>query len=255
MLFGFIDFHNRREKIIKFLGFLSFLCPSIYTLNSQCILPISLSLSHSLSAQVTFFLTGSLGLRRRRGSDQGQGQVQHSRMAVSDSQLYRELAQSSGGQAIQVTKTELPKATSIIVESSSSSLVALTPIVNIRVTLGPQCEGWDKRVLISHNSSHKCGRSLNKGSMLVQGFYLFSKACTHLLKTLSQTCDVGPSLAPMAMLQDEASVVQQHVTLGELLLKDASAIFLPPTLSTISLLLSFFLSGDHSTGCAEYRKG
>ncbi|XP_024261931.1 von Willebrand factor A domain-containing protein 7 isoform X2 [Oncorhynchus tshawytscha] len=78
---------------------------------------------------VTFFLTGSLGLRRRRGSDQGQGQVQHSRMAVSDSQLYRELAQSSGGQAIEVTKTELPKATSIIVESSSSSLVTILQAV------------------------------------------------------------------------------------------------------------------------------
>ncbi|XP_052385230.1 von Willebrand factor A domain-containing protein 7-like isoform X2 [Oncorhynchus keta] len=53
----------------------------------------------------------------------------HSRMAVSDSQLYRELAQSSGGQAIQVTKTELPKATSIIVESSSSSLVTILQAV------------------------------------------------------------------------------------------------------------------------------
>ncbi|XP_071195901.1 von Willebrand factor A domain-containing protein 7-like isoform X2 [Salvelinus alpinus] len=78
---------------------------------------------------VSFFLTGSLGLRRRRGSDQGQGQVQHSRMAVSDSQLYRELAQSSGGLAIQVTKTALPKATSIIVESSSSSLVTILQAV------------------------------------------------------------------------------------------------------------------------------
>nr|XP_046186079.1 von Willebrand factor A domain-containing protein 7-like isoform X2 [Oncorhynchus gorbuscha]XP_046186089.1 von Willebrand factor A domain-containing protein 7-like isoform X2 [Oncorhynchus gorbuscha]XP_046186098.1 von Willebrand factor A domain-containing protein 7-like isoform X2 [Oncorhynchus gorbuscha] len=78
---------------------------------------------------VTFFLTGSLGLRRRRGIDHGQGQVQHSRMAVSASQLYRELAQSSGGQAIQVTKTELPKATSIIVESSSSSLVTILQAV------------------------------------------------------------------------------------------------------------------------------
>eukprot|EP00063_Salmo_salar_P069230 XP_014044065.1 PREDICTED: von Willebrand factor A domain-containing protein 7-like isoform X2 [Salmo salar] len=117
---------------------------------------------------VSFFLTGSLGLRRRRASDQGQGQVQHSRMVESDSQLYMELSQASGGQAIQVTKTELPKATSIIVESSSSSLVTLTPIVNIRVTLGPQCEGWDKRVLISHNSLHKCGTILNKVSALVQ---------------------------------------------------------------------------------------
>lgn len=89
-------------------------------------------------------------------------------MVESDSQLYMELSQASGGQAIQVTKTELPKATSIIVESSSSSLVTLTPIVNIRVTLGPQCEGWDKRVLIFHNSLHKCETILNKVSALVQ---------------------------------------------------------------------------------------
>ncbi|XP_045569843.1 von Willebrand factor A domain-containing protein 7 [Salmo salar] len=78
---------------------------------------------------VSFFLTGSLGLRRRRASDQGQGQVQHSRMVESDSQLYMELSQASGGQAIQVTKTELPKATSIIVESSSSSLVTILQAV------------------------------------------------------------------------------------------------------------------------------
>lgn len=84
------------------------------------------------------------------------------------------------------------------------------------------------------------------------------KSFHSFIKTLSQPCDVGPSLAPMAMFQDEASVVQQHVTLGELLLKDASAIFHPPSLSLsllLSFFLSFFLSGDHSTGCAESRKG
>lgn len=82
------------------------------------------------------------------------------------------------------------------------------------------------------------------------------KSFHSFIKTLSQPCDVGPSLAPMAMFQDEASVVQQHVTLGELLLKDASAIFHPPSLF-LSLYSSpsFFLSGDHSTGCAESRKG
>ncbi|XP_053298127.1 von Willebrand factor A domain-containing protein 7 [Pleuronectes platessa] len=46
-------------------------------------------------------------------------------IATSDAQVYRDLAQASGGQAIEVTKTELPVATSIITESTSSSLVTL----------------------------------------------------------------------------------------------------------------------------------
>ncbi|XP_035521927.1 von Willebrand factor A domain-containing protein 7-like [Morone saxatilis] len=46
-------------------------------------------------------------------------------MVKSEAQLYRDLAQASGGQAIEVTKSELQVATSIIVESSSSSLVTL----------------------------------------------------------------------------------------------------------------------------------
>ncbi|XP_010903895.2 von Willebrand factor A domain-containing protein 7-like [Esox lucius] len=74
---------------------------------------------------VTFMLTGSLGFRRRRSSVQGQ----NSRMAASDSQVYLDLAQTSGGQAIQTTKTDLPRATSIIVDSSSSSLVTILQAV------------------------------------------------------------------------------------------------------------------------------
>lgn len=45
------------------------------------------------------------------------------RITASDAQLYRDLAQASGGQAIEVTKNELPVAISIVTESSSSSLV------------------------------------------------------------------------------------------------------------------------------------
>nr|XP_046266993.1 von Willebrand factor A domain-containing protein 7-like [Scatophagus argus] len=72
---------------------------------------------------VNFMITGVLGLRRRRQS----GNIQQllSRMGTSDAQLYRDLAQASGGQAIEVTEIELPLATSIITESSSSSLVTL----------------------------------------------------------------------------------------------------------------------------------
>eukprot|EP00064_Thunnus_orientalis_P014262 superscaffoldBa00002458_g14304 len=71
---------------------------------------------------VNFMITGSTVVNRRRRRDDKQ---QHSKIAASDVQLYRDLAQASGGQAIEVTKSELPAATSIITESSSSSLVTL----------------------------------------------------------------------------------------------------------------------------------
>lgn len=47
------------------------------------------------------------------------------RLAAADAQVYRDVAQDSGGQFIEVTKSELPTATSIIIESSSSSLVTI----------------------------------------------------------------------------------------------------------------------------------
>ena len=61
-------------------------------------------------------------VRRQIGNDQQQQQRQR-RSASSYVQLYRDLAQTSGGQTIEVTKTELPEAVTIITESSSSSLV------------------------------------------------------------------------------------------------------------------------------------
>ncbi|KAA8586838.1 hypothetical protein FQN60_000674, partial [Etheostoma spectabile] len=76
--------------------------------------------------QVNFMITNILGFRRRKRSDDSQEQgQQNSRILTSDVQVYRDLAQASGGLAIQVTKSELPMATSIITESSSSSLVTL----------------------------------------------------------------------------------------------------------------------------------
>ncbi|XP_032390256.1 von Willebrand factor A domain-containing protein 7 isoform X1 [Etheostoma spectabile] len=75
---------------------------------------------------VNFMITNILGFRRRKRSDDSQEQgQQNSRILTSDVQVYRDLAQASGGLAIQVTKSELPMATSIITESSSSSLVTL----------------------------------------------------------------------------------------------------------------------------------
>ncbi|XP_023272394.1 von Willebrand factor A domain-containing protein 7-like [Seriola lalandi dorsalis] len=72
---------------------------------------------------VNFMITGTVFGRRRRSDNNQQQQL--SRMGSSAAQLYRDLAQASGGQAIEVTKSELLEATNIITDSSSSSLVTL----------------------------------------------------------------------------------------------------------------------------------
>lgn len=62
--------------------------------------------------------------RRRRNGNQ----LQTRAISESDAQLYRDLAQASGGQAIEVTKTELPVAAATIVQSVSSSMVTSAQI-------------------------------------------------------------------------------------------------------------------------------
>lgn len=76
---------------------------------------------HFLLSQVNFMITDTTVTNRRRRRD-----TTHKRqraISESDAQLYRDLAQASGGQAIEVTKSELPVATSIITETSRSSMV------------------------------------------------------------------------------------------------------------------------------------
>lgn len=68
--------------------------------------------------QVNFMITDSAVLNRHNRFQR------HKRIAESDMALYRDLAQASGGQALEVTKSELPEATSIITETTSSSLVS-----------------------------------------------------------------------------------------------------------------------------------
>ncbi|RVE63983.1 hypothetical protein OJAV_G00141740 [Oryzias javanicus] len=75
---------------------------------------------------VYFMITDVPGFRRRRRADGNQQQTQ--RMVRADSQLYRDLAQASGGQAIEVSKNQLLQATSIIIDSTSSSLVTLLQV-------------------------------------------------------------------------------------------------------------------------------
>lgn len=82
--------------------------------------------------QVNFMITSGLGSRHRRQSDNDQ---QLSQTTRSGAQVYKDLAQASGGQAIEITESELLKATSILTESASSSLV-LT-----------KCSHWHQQLL------------------------------------------------------------------------------------------------------------
>ncbi|XP_059208298.1 von Willebrand factor A domain-containing protein 7-like [Centropristis striata] len=79
-----------------------------------------IALMERTQSVVNFMISGSTVVNRFRRSDQTQ-----IRISESDAQVYRELAQVSGGFVIEVTKSELPAATSIVTESSSPSLVTL----------------------------------------------------------------------------------------------------------------------------------
>lgn len=76
-----------------------------------------------LDSQVNFIISGSTVANRRRLRS-GE-QQQHSRIEEAESQLYRDLAQTSGGQAVEVTTSEVSEAISVLTESDSASLVAL----------------------------------------------------------------------------------------------------------------------------------
>ncbi|KAM4547257.1 von Willebrand factor A domain-containing protein 7-like [Fundulus diaphanus] len=71
---------------------------------------------------VNFIITDSVVTNRRKSNS---NQPQTRKIAESDAQLYRDLAQASGGQAIEVTKAELPAATTIITQFARSSVVTL----------------------------------------------------------------------------------------------------------------------------------
>lgn len=69
-------------------------------------------ISINLSPQVSFFMTGSSKRRRRS-------------LVSASFDDYKDLAVASGGQAIQVSKNQLPQATDVILDTSTSALVRL----------------------------------------------------------------------------------------------------------------------------------
>ncbi|XP_041838697.1 von Willebrand factor A domain-containing protein 7-like [Melanotaenia boesemani] len=71
-----------------------------------------IALIRSTKSTVSFFMTTGKGRRRRS-------------LRASDFDLYKDLALASGGQAIQVTKAQLPQATDVILDTSTSALVTV----------------------------------------------------------------------------------------------------------------------------------
>ncbi|XP_075946869.1 von Willebrand factor A domain-containing protein 7 [Anarhichas minor] len=84
------------------------------------------ALIESSKSVVTFMLTDVLASRRRRRRSQ---RVSSRSMSQSDAQLYRDLARASGGQAIEVTKSDLSLATSVIKDSSATAVVTVFQVV------------------------------------------------------------------------------------------------------------------------------
>ncbi|KAM6939535.1 von Willebrand factor A domain-containing protein 7 [Xenentodon cancila] len=83
------------------------------------------ALIESTKSVVTFMLTDVTTSRRRRRS----GSVIPRMISQSDVQLYHDLAQVSGGQAIEVTKSDLPQATTVIEDSSAGAVVTVFQVV------------------------------------------------------------------------------------------------------------------------------
>lgn len=72
---------------------------------------------------VTFFITDSPAVNRNKRRNVLPRHF--SRLSPSEVEVYRDLSRASGGQTVELSKTELPTAASIITESASPSLVTL----------------------------------------------------------------------------------------------------------------------------------
>ncbi|MCJ8730232.1 hypothetical protein PDJAM_G00181910 [Pangasius djambal] len=91
-------------------------------------------------SKVNFMLTNTIGSwRRRRSAGAMDGQQQFSTRVFSPlNQVYHELAQASGGQAIEVTKVTLAQATDIIAVTSRSTLPCTSTVAQWPMTFQPR---------------------------------------------------------------------------------------------------------------------
>ncbi|XP_055082677.1 uncharacterized protein LOC117381964 [Periophthalmus magnuspinnatus] len=77
---------------------------------------------------VNFMITSSTSLRRRRSNSGNQRQFAP-RQAVTEFQVYNDLAAASGGQAVEMSKNQLLEAINVVLETSTSSVVTLLQVV------------------------------------------------------------------------------------------------------------------------------
>ncbi|XP_060942362.1 von Willebrand factor A domain-containing protein 7-like [Limanda limanda] len=97
------------------------------TAKDDYLLGTVISLVERTKSVVNFMITGSLGLRRRRAINNTNDQQQPQPKAITkaSSKVYADLAQASGGLAIQTTKSQLLAAITIVTDSSSFAQVLL----------------------------------------------------------------------------------------------------------------------------------
>uniref|UniRef100_A0A3Q2WP71 Uncharacterized protein n=1 Tax=Haplochromis burtoni TaxID=8153 RepID=A0A3Q2WP71_HAPBU len=87
----------------------------------------NIALIERTKTEVSFLLTSFFFSRRRRSIDGQDFSLRAVRL--SNVQLYRDLAQASGGQAIEVRKSDLSLATTVIKDSSAGAVVTVFQVV------------------------------------------------------------------------------------------------------------------------------
>ncbi|XP_055082969.1 von Willebrand factor A domain-containing protein 7-like isoform X3 [Periophthalmus magnuspinnatus] len=76
---------------------------------------------------VNFMITSFSNYRRRRSNSGNQHQIAP-RQAVTEFQVYNDLAAASGGQAVEMSKNQLLEAINVVLETSTSSVVTLLQV-------------------------------------------------------------------------------------------------------------------------------
>nr|XP_055060957.1 von Willebrand factor A domain-containing protein 7-like [Misgurnus anguillicaudatus] len=82
----------------------------------------------STRSRVTFMLTNPFSSRRKRGVLESQRTLSRA-MSQPEVQLYRDLAHVSGGQAIEVTKSTLSQATTVITDAFTSAMATVLQVM------------------------------------------------------------------------------------------------------------------------------
>ncbi|KAM4547585.1 von Willebrand factor A domain-containing protein 7-like [Fundulus diaphanus] len=152
-----------------------------------------IALIEQTKSVVNFMKTNAYGVRHQSPADGNQ--QQNHQMVIYDGQLYRDLAQTSGGQAVEVSKSQLLEAIDILTESTSSSLVTILQAVR-----NPgKAEIWTFSVdeSVRNLTIYITGRNVDfmvidpSGQCVVQGSSIISSQMVGNLQTVKLLTLVG----------------------------------------------------------------